>query len=85
MQISPRPATFTKIRCLRENTWLELICPMLPAWKFYGSCGGAGCKNQIPDESFLYYPGMHNRADALLITIGKDEKRDDIDFTVPTL
>ncbi len=58
--------------------------PDAPAWKFYGSCGGAGCKNQIPDESFLYYPGMHNRADALLITIGKDEKRDDIDFTVPT-
>lgn len=57
--------------------------PDAPAWKFGGSCAGEGCKNQIPEESFLYYPGMHNRADALLITIGKDEKRDDIDFIVP--
>jgi hypothetical protein len=58
--------------------------PDSPAWTFQGSCGGAGCKNQIPEESFLYYPGMHNRADAGVITIGKDEKRDDINFTVPT-
>ena len=49
-----------------------------------GKLWGSGVQNQIPDESFLYYPGMHNRADAVVITIGKDEKRDDIDFTVPT-
>jgi hypothetical protein len=52
------------------------------AWKFYGACAGA-CKDQIPNAS-LYYPGIHNRSDAFVITIGRDEKRDDIDFSVPT-
>lgn len=55
--------------------------PGAPEWKI-GGCGGKSCKDEIPPR-LLYYPGMHNRSDALVITIGKDEKRDDIDFSVP--
>jgi hypothetical protein len=55
--------------------------PGTPAWKNYG-CSGA-CQDQIPDAS-LYYPGMHNRSDALLINLESDEKRDNIDFTIAT-
>ena len=54
--------------------------PGAPAWKAF-DCGGA-CLREVP-EGLLYYPGMHNRYDALVITLGKDEKRDDIDFTAP--
>jgi hypothetical protein len=50
-----------------------------PAWK-YGGCGGA-CQDEIPSAS-LYYPGMQNRSDALVISLATDEERDDIDFTV---
>jgi Carboxypeptidase regulatory-like domain len=46
----------------------------------YGSCGGASC---VPPPLFLFYPGVHNRSDALVISLSDDEKRDDIDFTVP--
>ena len=53
--------------------------PDAPAWK-YGGCGGAGCE---APPIYLYYPGMHNRSDALVINLADDEKRDDIDFTVP--
>lgn len=53
--------------------------PGAPAWK-NGGCGGA-CQNEIPDAS-LYYPGMHNRSEALVINLATDEKRDDIDFTI---
>jgi hypothetical protein len=52
--------------------------PGAPDWK-YGGCGGA-C--EIPQAS-LYFPNMKNRADALLINLSTDEKRDDIDFTIP--
>lgn len=55
--------------------------PGVPAWKPWG-CGGA-CKDQIPSAS-LYYPGMQNRSDALVVSLATDQKRDDIDFTVPT-
>jgi Carboxypeptidase regulatory-like domain len=48
-------------------------------WKVY-SCAGA-CKSEIPKAS-LYYPGMHNRSDALVITLNDNEKRDDIDFNL---
>jgi hypothetical protein len=48
-------------------------------WKVYG-CAGA-CKDQVPNAS-LYYPGMHNRSDALVITLNDKEKRDDIDFNL---
>jgi len=53
--------------------------PGAPAWKDQ-SCSGA-CQNQSPNAS-LYYPGMHNRSDALVIDLAADEKRDDIDFTI---
>lgn len=55
--------------------------PGAPAWK-NGGCGGA-CQNEIPSAS-LYYPDMHSRSDALVIHLGTDEKRDDIDFIIPT-
>jgi hypothetical protein len=55
--------------------------PGAPAWK-YGGCGGA-CKDKIPSAS-LYYPGALNRSDALVISLITDQKRDDIDFTVPS-
>ena len=54
--------------------------PGAPPWK-YGSCGGA-CKDKIPSAS-LYYPGMQSRSDALVISLATDQKRDDIDFTIP--
>ena len=56
-----------------------LNLPDAPAWK-YGACGGAGCE---APPIYLYYPGMHNRSDALVINLAEDEKRDDIDFTIP--
>lgn len=43
------------------------------------SCGGA-C--EIPPGA-LYYPWMHDRSDALVIELAEDEKRSNIDFTVP--
>jgi hypothetical protein len=52
--------------------------PGTPAWEPAG-CGGA-CK--VPTAS-LYYPGKSNRVDALAINLATDEKRDDIDFTIP--
>ena len=52
--------------------------PGAPAWK-YGGCAGA-C--EVPQASF-YYPNMRDRADALVINLATDEKRDDIDFTIP--
>lgn len=45
-----------------------------------GGCSGAGCS--IPKAS-LYYPGVRNRADAIVINLSEDEKRDDIDFIIP--
>lgn len=32
--------------------------------------------------STMYYAGLRNRADALVINLETDEKRDDIDFTI---
>jgi len=52
--------------------------PGAPAWK-YASCGGV-C--EIPPAS-VYYPGVTSRSAALIITLATDEKRKDIDFTVP--
>jgi hypothetical protein len=52
--------------------------PGAPSWK-YGSCAGA-C--DTPPAS-LYYPGVTTRSAALTITLVTDEKRKDIDFTVP--
>jgi hypothetical protein len=53
--------------------------PDAPAWK-YGGCGGAGCE---APPIYLYYPGVHNRPDALVINLAEDEKLDDVDFTIP--
>ena len=53
--------------------------PGAPAWKYAG-CGGA-C--EAPPAS-LYYPGVNYRSAALTITLDKDEKRDNIDFIIPT-
>jgi len=52
--------------------------PGSPAWKI-ASCGGA-C--EVPPAS-LYYGGMHSRSDALVLALGEDEQRKDIDFVVP--
>jgi len=46
-----------------------------PAASTPGACS-------IPKAS-LYYSGMRNRADAFVINLATDEKRDDIDFTIP--
>lgn len=54
--------------------------PSTPAWK-YEVCSGAGCEGPPID---LYYPGMHDRSEAMIISLSEDEKRDDIDFTIPT-
>jgi hypothetical protein len=52
--------------------------PGAPAWK-YGGCGGV-C--EIPRAS-LYYSNVRSSSDALVVNLATDEKRDDIDFTVP--
>jgi hypothetical protein len=55
--------------------------PGAPTWKTFGCAGTPGACS-IPKAS-LYYPAMPNRYDALVINLATDEKRDDIDFTVP--
>ena len=52
--------------------------PGAPPWK-YGGCGGV-C--EIPQAS-LYYSDVRSSSDALVVDLATDEKRDDIDFTVP--
>jgi hypothetical protein len=52
--------------------------PGAPPWKI-SSCGGA-C--EIPAGA-LYYPWMHDRSGALVIELSDDEKRKNIDFTIP--
>jgi hypothetical protein len=54
--------------------------PDAPAWK-YAACGGEGC--EVPPGA-LYYPGMQNRSGALAISLETDEKRNDIDFAIPS-
>lgn len=54
--------------------------PDAPKWQLDG-CAGA-CKDRIPAPS-MYYPNMQNRADAIAITLATDERRNDIDFTLP--
>lgn len=53
--------------------------PGAPVWK---SAAGAGPGLAIPPVS-LYYPGVPNRSGALAIKLEEDEKRDDLNFTVP--
>lgn len=52
--------------------------PDLPRWKI-SSCGGA-CETP---PGALYYPWMHDRSHALVIELSEDEKRNNIDFTIP--
>lgn len=51
------------------------------AWKYGGCTGGSGCN--APPAS-LYYPGEQDRSSALAIKLEDGEKREDIDFTVPS-
>jgi hypothetical protein len=55
--------------------------PSEPTWKPSGCAGTPGACS-VPKAS-LYYPNMRNRADALVINLATEEKRDDIDFTIP--
>jgi len=57
-----------------------LNSPARPDW-FNG--GGAGAGVEIPPAS-LFYPGVANRSAAVVISLATDEKRDDIDFILPT-
>jgi len=54
--------------------------PTVPGGKYVG-CKGKDC---APPIIYLYYPGMLNRPDSLAITLADNEKRDDIDFVIPT-
>ncbi|HKR84422.1 MAG TPA: carboxypeptidase-like regulatory domain-containing protein [Terriglobales bacterium] len=54
--------------------------PIVPGPKYVG-CKGKDC---APPIIYLYYPEMPNRSDSLVITLADDEKRDDIDFVMPT-
>jgi hypothetical protein len=56
-----------------------IYLPTVPGAKYVG-CEGKDCAEPI---IYLYYPGMLNRADSLVITLADDEKRDDIDFVIP--
>jgi hypothetical protein len=61
-------------------------------WKIPGSGSATGCASvadqqlrgrcEIPSGA-LYYPWMHDRSDALVIELSEDEKRKNIDFTIP--
>ena len=55
--------------------------PGAPAWESGGCTGGSGCR--APSAS-LYYPGVQDRSSAIAIKLADGEKREDIDFTVPT-
>jgi hypothetical protein len=59
------------------NYVIGINLPDAPAWE-YG--GGAGVP---PPPASLYYPGVLNRSNALVVGLAADEKRDDIDFVVP--
>jgi hypothetical protein len=55
--------------------------PGEPTWKPSGCAGTPGACS-VPKAS-LYYPNMRTRADAVVINLATDEKRDDIDLTIP--
>lgn len=54
--------------------------PGAPKWK-YGSAGGKGI--ELPPVA-LFYHGAINRATAEVIKLNTDERRDDIDFILPS-
>jgi hypothetical protein len=47
------------------------------------SGNGAGNSSTIPSAS-VFYPGVENRTSATVIHLGADEKRNDINITIPT-
>lgn len=53
----------------------------VPRGEKYEGCDGKDCAPPIID---LWYPGMPNHRDSLVIRLAGDEKRDDIDFVIPT-
>jgi hypothetical protein len=55
--------------------------PGEPIWKPSGCAGTPGACSV--EKASLYYPNVRNRADAVVINLATDEKRDDIDFTIP--
>jgi hypothetical protein len=57
---------------------IAINSPGAPPWEI-SACGG-GC--EFPPGA-LYYPWMHDRSDALVIDLSEDEKRSNIDFTIP--
>lgn len=51
--------------------------PGAPSWQ-YGAGGGI-----VPPKASLYFGGTTERANALVIKLATDHKRDDIDFVIP--
>ncbi len=57
--------------------------PGAPELKF-GGCGGAGCADKLPTD--IYYLGnTEMRNAALVIKLGVDEKRDDVEIVLPAI
>jgi hypothetical protein len=57
--------------------------PDAPELKF-GSCGGAGCADDLPEDIY-YFGSTVMRKAALVIKLGVDEKRDDVEIVLPTI
>jgi hypothetical protein len=76
------PDGYFRFDMLEPGTYvIGINKPGAPDWKF-GGCAG-DCKDEIP-SAFLYYPNVRNRAGATPITLATDDRRDDVDFTVPS-
>jgi len=48
----------------------------------YGGCGGAGCADDLPADIY-YFGNTALRNTALVIKLGVDEKRDDVEIVLP--
>jgi hypothetical protein len=48
----------------------------------YGGCGGAGCADDLPADIY-YFGNTALRNAALVIKLGVDEKRDDVEIVLP--
>jgi hypothetical protein len=48
----------------------------------YGGCGGEGCADSLPDDIY-YFGNTVMRKAALVIKLGVDEKRDDVEIVLP--
>jgi hypothetical protein len=58
-----------------------IVLPGSTEWN-HGSCGGAGCNRNLP-SGILYYPSTTFRDSAFVIDLATDEKRKNLDFTLP--